>query len=221
MNHKYNFSVIFDMDGVLVNNSKFHFRSWAVIAKKLGFHLTDKFYREKLNGRKAVETVNSFTTKKLSLSEIYRLAEQKEQLYRKIYKPYIKPVNGLEKFLKLLKRNGIKIGMATSAPKGNIDFVFKYTQTRKYFKTIVGAAQIKRGKPHPDVYLKAARLIKASPKNCVVFEDALNGIEAAQRAGMKVIALETTNKAKVVSHADLVIKDFSKLTLEKINSLFQ
>ncbi len=217
---KIEFAAIFDMDGVLVNNTKYHFKSWQFIAAKFGVRLTWKFFKTRINGRRAEEDVKIIAKEKVSAREIARLAGEKEKFYRDSYKKFIKPVKGLVGFLSTLKKNRIKVAMATSAPAENIKFVLGKTGTGRFFDKIIDSSQVKKGKPNPEVFLKAAKLIKAKPQNCVVFEDALNGIKAAQRAGMKIVAITTTNKAKDLRQADLVIKDFSGLSVEKLGKLF-
>jgi beta-phosphoglucomutase family hydrolase len=216
----YNFAVIFDMDGVIVDNTRYHFKSWKFLASKFGINLTWKYFKTQINGRRAEENVRRMAKGMVSEGEIIRLAEEKEKYYRASYKKFIKPAKGLVDFLILLKKSGIKIAMGTSAPPENIKFVLGRTGTRKFFDKIIDSSGVKKGKPNPEVYLKAAKLLKVPPRRCVVFEDALNGIESAQRAGMKVVAMSTTNKATDLSHADLVVKDFRGLSVEKLSKLF-
>lgn len=217
--NKYNFAIIFDMDGVLVDNGRFHFQSWKAMANKLEFDLTEKYFREHMSGRRAIDTLRHLAKSKLSLKELNKLDAEKEFIYRQLYKGHIKPVKGLKRFLTLLKRHRIKIALATSAPKENVDFTLTAIKMGSFFNVIVGKNHVSKGKPHPEVYLKAAKLLTIDPKNCIVIEDALNGIEAAKRAKMKVIAITTTNKAHELLRADLVIKDFTKISLEKLANL--
>ena len=118
-----------------------------------------------------------------------------------------------------LKSSGIKIALATSAPSVNVKFTLAKTGLRKYFKIIIDAKGVKRGKPYPDIFLKAAKNLKTKPSRCIIFEDTFHGIEAAKRAGMKVIAVATSHSAKEISHADLVIKDFSQIAMEELSKL--
>ncbi len=219
--NKNEFAVIFDMDGVLVDNSDYHFKSWVHIAKKLDFNLTLHYYKQYLNGRVGSEIIKRFSKTKLSEQEIKKLGKEKDALYRKLFRPHIRPVKGLVNFLANLEKHGVKRALATSAPHENVIFVLGSTKTRKFLKHIVNASHVTKGKPNPEVFLKAAGLLNMKPKNCVVFEDALNGIKAAQRAKMKVVAIATTNKPQDLKHANLVVKDFSGLTVEKLEKLFK
>jgi len=90
----------------------------------------------------------------------------------------------------------------------NIDFMFEHIPLKEYFSAVVNSSHIKMGKPNPEIYLKAAELIKANPLNCVVFEDAVVGVDAAHAARMKVIALTTTQTKEELRHADMIISNF-------------
>lgn len=132
----------------------------------------------------------------------------------------LKSMLGLEELLKDLKSHKIKIALATSAPPANVKFTLGRTGLKKYFKVIIDAAGVKLGKPNPDIFLKAAKRLKVSAKNCIVFEDTFMGIDAAKRAKMKVVGVATSHKSGELKHTDLIIKDFSKVTLENLAKLF-
>jgi beta-phosphoglucomutase len=134
---------------------------------------------------------------------------EKEALYRKIYKPFIKPVPGLIAFLEILKSKNIPLAIATSGIQPNIDFMFENIPIKKYFKTVVNSSHIKKGKPDPEIYLKAALLLNVDSKNCLVFEDAAVGIKSAKAAGMKVIAVATTQPKEELAEADEIVDDYN------------
>jgi HAD superfamily hydrolase (TIGR01509 family) len=134
---------------------------------------------------------------------------EKEALYRRIYKPFIKPVTGLLNFLEILSQKNIPMAIATSGIQPNIDFMFENIPIKHYFKIIVNSSHISNGKPHPEIYLKAASLLNISPKNCLVFEDAVVGINSAKAAGMKVIAIATTQTKEELAIADMIVDDFN------------
>lgn len=204
------------MDGVIVNNTKYHVLNWIRFAKRFGIKLSSKTVRTKFLGKFARETIRQMLGQGLTNKEIEKLDIKREAYYRKIYAPYIKPLSGLKEFLESLKQHKVKIALATAAPTVNVNFVLGRTGVRKYFHTIVDSKGVKHGKPDPEIFLKAAKKLKVSPKKCVVFEDSLNGIKAGQRAKMKVIAVATSHHPKELSHANLVIKDFRKITINKL-----
>lgn len=214
------FAVIFDMDGVLVDNGDYHFRSWQLLGKQAGFNLTKHKFLYLFSGRPAEDCVRYLFKRKLSSAEVKKYSDKKELIYRRSYAAAIRPLKGLLSFLIQLKREKIVMALASSAPKANIQFVFKATGTKKFFSKILGGASVKRGKPFPDIYLKTARQIGVRPSRCVVFEDAPNGILAAKRAGMKVVGVTTRLPANKLKHTDFQIKDFSRMTVEQLEKLF-
>jgi beta-phosphoglucomutase len=214
-----NFALIFDMDGVVVDNTKYHILAWQKFAKKLGVNVSANTVKHKFMGRLGREILKMIIGKEITSAEMLKLDLKREAYYRQIYSKAIKPVTGLPEFLQLLKNNSIKVALATAAPPANVKFTLGRTGLRKYFKVIIDATGVKRGKPSPDVFLKAARVLKVKPSNCIVFEDAMMGIEAAKRAGMKVVGVATTHRLHELKHTDLAIKNFSKVNLKQLSDL--
>lgn len=137
------------------------------------------------------------------------------------YKPLIRPTAGLLDFLEALRREGIACAVGSSAEMRNIRFVFEKCGIESYFQTVVSSEQVTRCKPDPEIYLKAAEALRLRPEECVVFEDARAGIEAGDRAGMKVVALATTLSREELERtaATLVIDDFTQMSVERLRSL--
>jgi len=177
-------------------------------------------FLQKMSGRIKSANFEYLLKRKLSKQEAKKLGAQKEGIYRRSFRPHIKPVAGLINFLKQLEQAKIRIVLASSAPEKNIRFIFTALGVKKYFHYVLHSSDVKNGKPNPEIYLKAGRLAKMPPAKCVVFEDAVNGVLAAKRAKMKVVGVATTLSAKQLSHTDLVVKDFRGLTVEKISKLF-
>jgi beta-phosphoglucomutase family hydrolase len=214
-------AVIFDMDGVLVDNLLYHFDAWKQFSAAHAYQLTDEELTNYVNGRVSKEILEYLFKRELNPEEVHRYTEEKEELYRSLYRPHLKPTEGLISFLENLKQHQVPIAVGTSAPATNIDFTLINAGIKDYFQTIVDARDVKKGKPAPEIYLKAARLLGMEPANCVVIEDALLGIEAAKRAGMKVIGIATTHKAEEITHTDLVIQDFHELSYERVVTLLE
>ncbi len=212
------FAVIFDMDGVLVDNSSFHVRAWNLFLKSQGVSFNDDM-RKKVFGATNREHLEIFFKRKLTDKEVLLFEEIKEQIYRDIYKPEIKPVKGLISFLELLAENKIPIALATAAPKVNIDFVLENTGTSKFFSKIFNASSVTIGKPNPEIYLKAIASLKIPPSNCIVIEDSINGILAAKAAGAKVIGLTTTHPSVELPPVNFMINDFEHLTVLVLKKL--
>jgi beta-phosphoglucomutase len=209
-------AAIFDMDGVIVDNHTYHVRSWAefCIAKNIPFD--ENTFRTKYFGKNTRDTFNGLLNFQLTEEEINNLGEEKEKIYREMYKDHITPVNGLIPFLISLKKTGIKTAVATSAPTSNLDFTLDTLGIRHLFDIVVDASGVVNGKPNPEIYLKASKLLNIPPSNCLVFEDSISGIMAGRNAGMNVIALITTHKKEELPSTSLAINDFTEISIEMI-----
>ena len=205
------------MDGVIVDSNPYHKIALKQFCTKYGKELTEEELREKIYGRRNRDwLVNIFGP--LDERKMRRYADEKEELFRKVYDKDIKALDGLREFLEQLKGSGIPAAIATSAPRSNVDFTLEKTGLEQYFATILDDSFVEQGKPHPDVYLKAAAALGFDPENCIVFEDSLAGVEAAKKAGCKVVGLTTTHTKKELKDTDLVVEDFKGLDANRLIS---
>ena len=202
-------AAIFDLDGTLIDNNEYHLKTWMKYIEKMGRNISEEEYNANINGRTNKDAIKYLYGENLSDEEIVKHSLEKEALYREIYLPFIKPVSGLIELLEYLKDKNIPMGIATSGIQPNIDFMFEHLPIRKYFSVIVNSAHITKGKPDPEIYFKTASLMNVPAKNCLVFEDAVVGIQSAKAAGMKVIALATTHPKGELVQADVVVDDFN------------
>lgn len=207
---------ILDMDGVVVDNIAVHRRVWKEFGRRHGKPITDQYFDHHINAKRGEEILRGLFGDTITKQQLERWDNEHEIEYRKLYAPQIKPLAGLKKFLAAAVRAKIPLALATSAPPENVRFVFKHTGLKKYFDCVVDATGIKRGKPAPDIFLKAARKLNLPPKNCVVFEDAILGVQAAKRAKMPVVGITTTYSRRRLPPAALYLKDFRGVTPEKI-----
>lgn len=201
--------VIFDMDGVVVDNHRFHFQAWMEFAQKYNFKLDQDIYRDQFNGRTNSELFQMIFGK-INPEVLLKYAEEKENLYRDLYLKEMKAHTGLLDFLDYLKKERIKIALGTSAPTSNVDFVLDHLKLRSYFEVIVDGTMVERGKPDPQVYQLCCDKLGLAPEKCVVFEDSLAGLESGKRAGCSIIGVATSHKAyelKVLT--DNIIFDFT------------
>lgn len=201
-------AVIFDLDGTLIDNNSFHLKTWKKYLEDSGKTMSDAEFNRHLNGRTNADAIRYIYGNEMSEEEVVKHTEDKEALYRILYKPFIEPVKGLIHFLEVLHNMNIPMAIATSGVQSNIDFFFENIPVKKFFKTVVNSSHIKKGKPDPEIYLKTASILGIDPENCLVFEDAVVGLQSAQAAGMKVITLTTTQTKEELKNADLIIEDF-------------
>lgn len=207
------------MDGVLVDNGAYHYQAWKIFCDKFNIPFSEKKFRTVFFGRTNEQVLTDLFDRILSANEIEQMALEKEQIYRKIYAPQLKPVKGLLPFLEKLKVNNIPVGVATSAPKENVDFILNGLNIQKYVDVVVDDSMVSNGKPNPEIYLKAAQLLNTKPENCVVFEDSLSGTKSAFDAGTKVIALTTTLPAEKHKYVHRIIDDFEEVSVEDVLTL--
>jgi beta-phosphoglucomutase len=212
-------ALIFDMDGVMVDNLQYHRIAWNSYAEQLGFGNIDLFNSIGF-GATNRRYLEFLFKRSLSDAEVSKMGEEKEALYRDLFSDHIKPVQGLIPLLKRLKSNGLKLGVATSSPLSNLDFVLDRLELRMYFDVLVYEGLVKQGKPNPEIYLKALSLLNVNADQCVVVEDSMHGAEAAKAAGCKVIGLLTSLTSQTFTLADVTAKTHDEITDALIASLF-
>ena len=208
-------AVIFDLDGTLIDNNEYHLQSWIQYLKNQDREISEEEYKARVNGRTNKDVIEYIYRRKMDDEEALVYAHEKEAIYRELYKQHIRPVAGLMDLLKEIKDLGIPMAIATSGIQVNIDFMFTHIPMREYFTVIVNSSHIKKGKPDPEIYIKTAELLKVDPASCLVFEDAVVGINSAKAAGMKVIGVLTTHTAGELAGADMLIQDYTELTDEE------
>ncbi len=202
--------VIFDMDGVVVDNHAFHFDAWMEFSRRHHFKLDAQIYRDHFNGKTNADLFRMLFGD-LSSAEMRELAAEKEALYRARYREHMRPHAGLPAFLRSLAARGIKTALGTSAPPENVAFVLDGLGLRGEFPVVVDGTMVERGKPDPQVYLLCSSRLGLAPESCVVFEDALAGLEAGKRAGCQVVGVATSHsEAELLPHAPFVIRDFEQ-----------
>jgi len=211
--------VIFDMDGVIMDNNSYHKKAWKTFCDIHKVPLTDDELHKFVFGRIAKDTVDYIFKKDHSQVEVDNYVNEKEEVYREMYKGNIAMVAGLRAFLEDLKENGVPVAIATSAPRDNVEFVFKYLPIRDYFEFVLDAADIENGKPDPEIYIRSISKLGLDPKQCVVFEDSLSGVQAAVDSGTHVVAISTTHKPEEFNNVSKIIKNFQNMNYEKLISL--
>ena len=185
--------IIFDFNGTLFWDSEIQENAWKTFGTKLsGRNITDEEFNTYFHGRTNKDTLEYLTERVLTDKEVNELAQQKESIYRDLCKSDLnkfKLAPGVERYLDYLKENNIPFTIATASEINNVNFFIKEFQLDKWFDIIkiVYDDGTFRGKPEPDIYLKASEALNIQPDKCIVFEDALSGVQSAQRAGVKEI----------------------------------
>jgi beta-phosphoglucomutase family hydrolase len=209
---------IFDMDGTLVDNMRFHTEAWRTLIEENGYEFDEHKFLVETAGQTNREIIPSVFGA-VSNERLNELALRKEELYREVYVHHRKPVDGLVEFLDASTELGIKMAVATAASPPNMAFILDGLSLRKYFGAITTAADVKRGKPDPEIFLLSAERLGVAPKNSIVFEDAFFGFEAARRAGMQAIGLATVNSAEDIIRTGTVAEvhsDYSEMRPDEL-----
>lgn len=216
-----NYGALFDWDGVVIDSSSQHERSWEMLADEVGQSLPpDHFVRG--FGMKNQVIIPKILQWAEDPGEIHRLSLRKETLYREIIaREGITPLPGVKSLLQILNEKAVPCSVASSTHRENIEVIFDAIGLRPYFQAVVTAEDVSHGKPDPEVFLKAAEKIGREPQNCVVFEDAHVGIEAGLAAGAKVIAVATTNGISELGAADMAVHSLQEVSWERFSELFQ
>ncbi|MEZ5346952.1 MAG: HAD family phosphatase [Pyrinomonadaceae bacterium] len=212
------FAFIFDMDGTLVDNMHFHTLAWQKMLAENGIQNDGHDFLVKTAGKTNREIIPSFFPE-LSEAKLLELGNRKEEIYREVFLPERKPIAGAVEFLEGSQKLGIKMAVATAAPVANMEFILDGLELRKYFDVITTAADVKNGKPDPEGFLISAKNLRAAPQDCLVFEDALNGFEAAHRAGMRAVGIATVNSVETIMELPSVIAahpDFQNLSPQEL-----
>lgn len=214
------YAALFDMDGTMTDNMAFHLRAWKLFCERYGLQVSESEIRQQF-GHTNREHFEHFFGRQVNEAEAYRLGEEKEEIYREIFQHELKPVEGLIHLLESLKSRNFRLAVATSAPRSNVGFVLDNLGVRNWFDALIDAEDVSRGKPDPEVFLKAAQRLNMNPAQCLVFEDSRYGIQAALAAGMKVVALTTTHQADYLTGAHRIIGNFSEISPETVAALIE
>ena len=199
---------IFDMDGVIVDNHTWHFKAWVEFGRRHGLQISREEFGRHFGSTNPL-ILNALFDGNLTDSEIRAYATEKESIYREIYRPYIKPVDGLAVFMQYIYSQGFKIALATSAPAENVKFTLEATGLEKFFSVITDVSMVSHAKPHPQVYLLTAGKLGVQPFECIVFEDSVPGILSARQAGMHVIGVATMHKSdELMMYVNEIIMNF-------------
>lgn len=211
--------VIFDWDGVVIDSSAQHERSWELLAEEIGKPLPPDHFKAGF-GKKNQEIIPGLLRWSDDPDEIRRLGDRKEVLYRELVREQgVAVLPGARELLQALKAAAIPRSVGSSTPRSNLDAIFAATGIDKLFDAVVCGDDVTNGKPAPDVFLLAAERLGLAPADCLVIEDAHVGIEAARRAGMKVLAVATTNPLEALGLADAAVASLAEVAPEFLQTL--
>jgi beta-phosphoglucomutase family hydrolase len=214
-------AAIFDWDGVITNSIRQHQDAWERLAQEEKRSMLPDAFRKGfgMKNDRIIPEVLGWTADD---TEIARLSQRKEALYRAILQEVgIETLPGVTEFLTALKAAAVPCAIASSTDYENIRVALDLIRLRDCFHVIISAEDVSRGKPDPQVFLLAAEKLAMPPTRCVVFEDAIVGIEAGHAAGMKVVAVTTTNSPAALDAADRVVTRLDQLSVRELSAWFE
>ena len=184
--------VIFDLDGTMVDNMMIHHAAWKKKLAEYGLDLTMEEIKEKIHGIN-VDILSRLFGNRFTPEEVNRISGEKEKEYRSIFSRQLNLIPGTMDFIKSLEKRGLSMAIATAAPPENVDFIIDGLKIRQFFKTILHADDVSKGKPDPEIFIKAIDALGLQPGECVIFEDSPTGAKAAAASGCSVVIVTTTH----------------------------
>jgi len=212
-------ALIFDMDGTMIDSMGHHAQSWSVFAQRHGLQVDLADLMRRTTGRTGAECMRELFQRPIADDEAWALIAEKEAIYRELFGPVFAEVAGFSAFCAQAQAKGLKIGVGTAGDQHNIAFALMHLKLATPPLAVVGGDEGLAGKPEPAIFLEVARRINATGKNCIVFEDAPFGIEAARRAGMRAVAICTSHSASQLAGPHVLTAAENYLDLLESNFL--
>lgn len=221
-------AVIFDFDGVLVDSELLHYEAFSHILSPLNVKMSKQQYFDKylgLSDEELIRTVNKEQKLILSESQVKQLLAEKASIFKTLAVSHASIIEGVPGFLKMLSENKIPMAVCSGALLEEIEMILKGAKLRDYFDVIVSAEQVKKGKPDPEGFLLALKLLNKEspdaikPKDCIVIEDSHWGLEAAKAAGMHPVAVTNSYSADQLKPADTIVANIGELTLHDLQNI--
>ncbi len=215
--------LIFDMDGTLVDNLAYHFMAFDAYAKREGFTLVEPVTL-KINGMHSNDIFPMILGEEVVAEYgLDRLNREKEEVYRDIYRPHIKPIAGLIELLREAKKAGVKCAIGSSGCRENVEMIIEELGIVDLIDGSISGSDVTHGKPHPEIFTKAHELLGLKAEECIVVEDAVNGIVSGLAAGCRCLAITTTATAEVLSNAgaSMCVDDFTEVTIENLQDILK
>lgn len=206
---------LFDLNGTMIDDMQYHIKAWHRILNELGANISLEKMKEECYGKND-ELLERMFPGRFTGAEKQHMSLEKEKQYQLQYKPHLALLRGLHHFLKEAKAYEVKMAIGSAAIMFNIDFVLDNLALRSYFDVIVSADEVKVSKPDPETYLSCSERLDVAAADCIVFEDAPKGVEAALRAGMKAVVLTTLHEPyefKQFSNVLMCMRDYTQIKI--------
>ena len=206
--------VIFDMDGTIVDSLPFHHKAWRIFFQENKVEdFSKKLKRYKGGG--TLDLMRAIYGDIYSIADLKKMSDDKEIIFRKIYKGNIKPIDGFLEFILYLKSKKIQLGLASNAIKKNVTLTLNELGIHDLFDSIICGDEVNFGKPNPEMFDKTINRFNIKKDNCIIFEDSIEGINAAINAGINVIGVTSSSSSDILNNAGCIksINDYEKFDL--------
>ncbi len=209
-------AAIWDVDGTLVDTAELHFQAWQAVCREQGREFTRDDFAATF-GQRNPEIIRTLFGERFTPEEIGAFGDRKEVLYRSEASKGVELLPGARRLVEDLHRAGFAQAIGSSAPRANLDLILRITGIARFFDVVISSEDTQRGKPDPQVFLLAAERLGVAAAHCVVFEDAVAGVQAARAGGMKCVAVRC-----VGHHSEASLRqagaDFVVDTLEQVSA---
>lgn len=212
-------ALIFDMDGVICHTMPFHIEAWLQYAQTVkALNHIDRDRLEGMGGKRNSELIEALVDGPVDEADMFCWGMEKESLYRDLIAGKIEFLSGLVNLLTRAEEQGIRLGLGTSACEENVDLLLEHDDLGLFFPVRVTEMDVMEGKPDPECYLLVAEQLGVSPSDCLVFEDAIAGVQSARNAGMRCWGVTTTesDKTLIKAGAELCIQDFTDPRIDEL-----
>jgi beta-phosphoglucomutase family hydrolase len=212
-------AVIWDLDGVIIDSADEHRRAWQRLAREEGIVMTDADFWATFGKRN--DDIFATLWGNLPPGRVKELSDRKEMYFRELIRESAAPLPGAIDLMRGLHNAGFAQALASSSPVENIDLIADVLGLKQYLSILVSGETVAKGKPAPDIFLKAASELHMNPTVCLVIEDAVAGVEAAHAAGMRCIAVAGSRDLPGLRKAELMVKDLTEVDVVRIQQLGQ
>ena len=212
-------AIIFDVDGTLVDSLPYHHESWRIFFKNNNLEENDfNEILKEYKGGGTLELMTSVFGDMYTKDELKTMTDDKEIIFRDIYKSKIYPIEGLKKFLDNLKENNILLSIGSNAIRKNVLMTIEELSITNYFSYIICGDEVSKGKPDPEMYIKTLSNLNIRKDECVIFEDSIEGVTAAKNADIKAIGVTSSQSSEILKSvgAFKTIENYTTINVDNL-----
>ncbi len=213
-----NRAVIWDMDGVIVDTAIYHLKSWQAAFQRRGVNFSEEDFRRHFGQRNDI-IIRDALGQDAPQSEMDAISREKEDDFRNMIRQDIKALPGAIELIESLVKDKFKLALVSSAPRKNIRLLLTGLNINGYFNIVICGEDVTEGKPSPQGFLLAAQKLEVEPENCIIIEDAVAGVTAAKRAGMRCLAVTNTHPRTSLMEADLIVDTLETVSVPDLERL--